>query len=76
MIHFFRKLALKAERCVHWQDIITQHKKIGMIEQPSFDTENQRQLAAQYQIRSVPTLAIFKQGGNIAWQAVRWSLAI
>ena len=47
-----------------------------MIEQPSFDTENQRQLAAQYQIRSVPTLAIFKQGGNIAWQAVRWSLAI
>lgn len=32
------------------------------------DTEAQQQLAGQYQIRSIPTLAIFKQGREIARQ--------
>lgn len=32
------------------------------------DTENEQQLAAQYQIRSIPTLAVFKQGREIARQ--------
>ena len=30
------------------------------------DTEDQQQLAAQFQIRSIPTIAIFKQGKEIA----------
>lgn len=33
------------------------------------DTETQQQLAAQYQIRSIPTLAVFKQGRELARQA-------
>jgi len=32
------------------------------------DTEAQQQLAQQYQIRSIPTLALFKQGREIARQ--------
>jgi len=33
------------------------------------NTEQQQQLAAQYQIRSIPTLAVFKQGRELARQA-------
>jgi len=33
------------------------------------NTEQQQQLAAQYQIRSIPTLMIFKQGQVVAQQA-------
>jgi len=32
------------------------------------DTEAEQQLAAQFQIRSIPTLAIFKQGKEIIRQ--------
>lgn len=32
------------------------------------DTEAEQQLAAQFQIRSIPTLAVFKQGREIARQ--------
>jgi thioredoxin 2 len=33
------------------------------------DTENQQLLAGHYQIRSIPTLALFHQGREIARQA-------
>jgi len=33
------------------------------------NTENEQELAAQYNIRSIPTLALFKQGKEVARQA-------
>lgn len=39
------------------------------------NTENEQQLAAQYQIRSIPTLAVFKHGRELGRQAGAMDLA-